>query len=122
MHELIRTATAELVGFLAKHLPALGASWWKTYVEDRLSFQQQRTVRERGLTTLEQLDFAALLRILDQNWYELSQSLNLPREGRTWIKELQGVRQPMGASVGGTGAGRGSLPRCRYPVSGSCHA
>ena len=92
MHELIRTATAELAGFLAGHLPALGESWWKTYVEDRLSFQQQRTVRERGLTTLEQLDFAALLRILDQNWYELSQSLNLPREGRTWIKELQGVR------------------------------
>ena len=92
MHELIRSATVELAGFLAKHLPAFGATWWKIHVEDRLSFQQQRTVRERGLTTLEQLDFAALLRILDQNWYELSQSLNLPREGRTWIKELQGVR------------------------------
>ena len=92
MHELIRTATAELAGFLARQLSALGASWWKAHVEDRLSFQQQRTVRERGLTTLEQLDFAALLRILDQNWYELSQSLTLPREGRTWLKELQGVR------------------------------
>ena len=92
MHDLIRTATAEFAGFLARQLPALGAFWWKTHVEDRLSFQQQRTVRERGLTTLEQLDFAALLRILDQNWYELSQSLTLPREGRTWIKELHGVR------------------------------
>ena len=92
MHELIRIATAELVVFLAKQLPALGATWWKSHVEACLSFQQQRTVRERGLTTLEQLDFAALLRVLDQNWYELSQSLTLPREGRTWIKELQGVR------------------------------
>ena len=92
MHDLIRTATVELAGFLAKHFPAFGETWWKTHVEDRLSFQQQRTVRERGLTALEQLDFAALLRILDQNWYELSQSLNLPREGRTWIKELQSVR------------------------------
>ena len=72
MHELIRTATAELVAFLATHLPTLGEGWWKTHVADRLSFQQQRTVEERGLTRLEQLDLAALLRILDQNWYELS--------------------------------------------------
>ena len=92
MHELIRTATAELVAFLATHLPTLGGGWWDTHVADRLSFQQQRTLEERGLTKLEQLDFAALLRILDQNWYELSQSLSLPREGRTWVRELQAVR------------------------------
>ena len=92
MHHLIRAATAEIASFLAAHLPSLGDDWWMTYVVDRLSFQQQRTVRERGLTTVEQLDFAALLRVLDQNWYELSQALTLPREGRTWIKELQTVR------------------------------
>ena len=92
MHELIRTATAELAAFLAAHLSALGEGWWETHVADRLSFQQQRTVEERGLTKLAQLDFAALLRILDQNWYELSQALNLPREGRTWVRELQSVR------------------------------
>ena len=92
MLELIHTATAELSVFLAKHLPTLGDDWWKTHVEDRLSFQQQRIVQERGFTTLEQLDFAALLRILDQNWNEFSRTLRLPREGRTWIKELQAVR------------------------------
>ena len=92
MHELIRTATAELAAFLATHLPAFAEGWWKTHVLDRLSFQQQRTVEERGFTRLEQLDFAALLRVLDQNWYELSQALNLPREGRTWVRELQAVR------------------------------
>lgn len=92
MHQLFRTATAEIAGFLAIHLPSLGDDWWSTHVEDRLSFQQQRTVRERGFDTLEQLDFAALLRVADQNWLELSQRLNLPREGRTWIKELQSVR------------------------------
>ncbi len=92
MHELIRIATVELAAFLATHLSTLGEGWWKTYVANRLSFQQQRTVEERGLTKLEQLDFAALLRILDQNWYELSQVLNLPREGRTLVRELQAVR------------------------------
>ena len=92
MHQLLRTATAEIAGFLAAHLPSLGDNWWTTHVEDRLSFQQQRIVRERRLTTLEQLDIAALLRVIDQNWYELSQAFTLPREGRTWIRELQTVR------------------------------
>ena len=92
MHNLIRTATTEFSAFLSMHLPSFGEGWWKTHVEDRLSFQQQRTVQQRGLTTLEQLDLTALLRILDQNWYELSRVLNLPREGRTWVRELQSVR------------------------------
>ena len=30
--------------------------------------------------------------MLDQNWFDLSNMLRLPREGRTWVKELQTVR------------------------------
>lgn len=92
MSELIQIATTELAAFLAKHLPAFGGGWWKAHVEVRLSFQQQRTVQERRITALEQLDLAALLRILDQNWHELSPMINLPREGRTLVRELQAVR------------------------------
>ena len=32
------------------------------------------------------------LRVLDQNWFELSSRYALPREARNWIKELQTVR------------------------------
>ncbi len=92
MHQLIQTATPELAAFLARRLPTLGEAWWNTHVENCLTFQQQRIVQERGLSTLEQLDFAALLRIVDQNWYELSQAVGLPRDGRMWVKELQAVR------------------------------
>ena len=92
MHDLIQSATAELADFLKTHLPALSEEWWTTHVENHLSFQQQRIVRERGLTTLDQLDFATLLRIFDRNWYELSHALNLPREVRNWAQELQTVR------------------------------
>ncbi len=92
MYQLIHLATAAIAEFLAVQLPRLDADWWTVHVEDRLSFQQQRAVKERGLNTLEQLDFAALLRLLDQNWYELSRQLNFPREGRTWIRELQTTR------------------------------
>lgn len=47
---------------------------------------------ERGVTSLKQLDLAALLRVMDQNWYDLSEALRLPRDGRTWVKELQTIR------------------------------
>ena len=92
MNDLLPLATVSLVNFLSAHLPGLSDDWWTKQVVDRLSFQQQRMVQEHGLTSLERLDLAALLRILDQNWYDLSNALRLPREGRTWVKEMQTVR------------------------------
>lgn len=92
MNDLVHITTAEIVKFLTLNLPKISEQWWEQLVVNRLSFQQQRVVRERGYNRLEQLDLAALLRILDQNWFELSRILQLPREGRNWIKELQTVQ------------------------------
>ena len=38
------------------------------------------------------LDLAALLRVLDHNWYQVSTKLNLPAESRHFVKEMQTVR------------------------------
>ncbi|MBD8552556.1 DEAD/DEAH box helicase [Sphingomonas sp. CFBP 8764] len=92
MNELLRAASRDVATFLALHLPSLSPNWWDKLVLDRLSFQQERTARERGFTRLEQFDFAALLRIFDQNWFEISAKMPLPREARSWLKELQTVR------------------------------
>jgi len=92
MHDLIKIATTELVRFLSEKLPLISEEWWVKNVIARLSFQQQRIAQERGYASLNQLDFAALLRVFDQNWFDLSNTNALPREGRTWIKELQTVR------------------------------
>ena len=46
--DLSRVATPELCNFLDKCLLGLGADWWTKHVVDRLSFQQQRMVKERG--------------------------------------------------------------------------
>lgn len=92
MYDLIRVGTVELTRFLSAELPKLSAEWWQRLVVDRLSFHQQRSVQEKKHNSLQQLDFAALLRVLDQNWNELCDRLNLPREGRSWVKELQTVR------------------------------
>jgi ATP-dependent helicase HepA len=61
MIELLRFATFDLVNFLNEQLPKLSNDWWQAHVVSRLSFQQQRTVTERGHNSLQQLDFAALL-------------------------------------------------------------
>ena len=92
MHDLIRIATRELASFLSTHLPTLGPQWWTTHVEEELTYTQQRWVRERGLTRLDQLDLAALLRIINRNWSELARTANLPREGQDWIREFQNMR------------------------------
>jgi superfamily II DNA or RNA helicase len=92
MHDLIRRATVDIAEYLSEHLPSLSPQWWQQHVLNRLSFQQQRMVQERKLDSLHKLDLAALLRIFDQNWYELSNQVDLPREARSWLKELQTVR------------------------------
>ncbi|MFH2122750.1 MAG: helicase-related protein [Pseudomonadota bacterium] len=92
MNDLIKLATRELTQFLLSVLPPLDVNWWQKLVVERLSFQQQRLVQEKGFKGLKDLDFAGLLRVLDQNWYDLSNALSLPREARNWVKELQTVR------------------------------
>ena len=92
MIDLLKSATTDLASFLGEQLPKLSADWWRSLVVERLSFQQQRMTAERGITGVKQLDLAALLRVVDQNWYELSEALRWPREGRNWVKELQTIR------------------------------
>ena len=92
MNELLHLSTRAFAGFLANVLPQLGDDWWKKRVVSSLSFQQQRLVEEKKIGDLRGFDFAALVRLIDQNWYELYNKLQLPREGRGWIKELQSIR------------------------------
>ncbi len=92
MNELLHLSTRAFAGFLSNELPRLSDDWWTKKVVSSLSFQQQRLVDEKGVRDLRELDFAALVRLVDQNWYELSNELKLPREGRGWIKELQSIR------------------------------
>lgn len=92
MNDFLNATGAVIAQWLEARLPRLSSDWWKEQVVQRLTFQQQRLVEERRITSLSSLDFAAVLRVLDQNWGELSAIENLPREARTWVKELQSIR------------------------------
>ncbi len=92
MYSVLPIVTKELANYLNNILPKLSPDWWNILVIEKLSFQQQRLVIEKNMDTLEKLDFAALLRVLDKNWYEISQKNQLEWSGLTLIKELQTVR------------------------------
>ena len=92
MTEAIREATTGLADFIETTFPKLSKDWWEQAVLGELSFQQQQIADERGHSRPQHLDFAALLRAIDRNWHRLREHLNLPSEGRNWLKELQTVR------------------------------
>ncbi len=89
---LLDQAAGALCRALESLLPALDADWWERCCVGKLSFHQRQHVERRAISQLDQLDLAALLRIVDQNWYELAGSRNWPRDGRNFVKEMQTVR------------------------------
>jgi len=92
LNSLLQKTTISLAAYLEKVLPPLFTDWWNEAVVDVLSFQQRRRVKERGGKSLTSLDLAALLRVLDQNWYQISTKLDLTSESRHFVKEMQTVR------------------------------
>jgi ATP-dependent helicase HepA len=92
LNDLLRKVTMSLAAFLEKVLPSLFEDWWENAVVNNLSFQQRRHMEQRNIGSLAALDLAALLRVLDQNWYQISAKLNFPQEARHFVKEMQTVR------------------------------
>ncbi|MEN8719226.1 MAG: Swt1 family HEPN domain-containing protein [Oceanococcaceae bacterium] len=92
MHQELNTLGRELNRFLTAKLPSIQDDWWNVLVVNEFTFQQQRLVAQRGMTSLNELDLAGLLRIVDRNWYELSRIHSFPPETRNWLKETQSIR------------------------------
>jgi len=92
MLDYLNESTPVLREFLEAKLPQISTNWWEISVLKNLTDQQARIVRQKGVDSLAGLDLAALLRIFDANYYEISQAVDIPRETRNWLKELQQVR------------------------------
>ncbi|MDA1274605.1 MAG: SNF2-related protein [Verrucomicrobia bacterium] len=92
MLTLLNESAPALRRFLGEALPRVAADWWNICVVRNLTDQQARVVRQKGLNSLDRLDLAALLRVFDANYFDVSNSTDLPRETRNWLKELQQVR------------------------------
>ena len=89
---LLHETTASLAEYLNKILPELSENWWRDKALNVLSFKQQQRVEQQGIDSLSSLDLAALLRVLDQNWYQISIKMNLSSDARHFAKEMQTIR------------------------------
>lgn len=89
---LLKTATGFLCSYLQEVLPSISQHWWNERVLRNLTPQQQRFVRDRRISSLSGLDLAALLRILDRNWFYISEKKCIPSDDRLYVKEMNAVR------------------------------
>lgn len=100
--EILKGFSLLLLSTLNNLLPKIKAEWWDSLVLDNLSFQQQSYAKQKNYSKLGDLDLAALIRVFDQNWYELSQHIKLDFQARTWLKETQSIRNRWAhAPIGG---------------------
>ena len=100
---LLKESSKQLARFLGDIMPPLFANWWNDGVVNVLSFQQRRRVKELEINSLVSLDLAALLKVFDQNWYQISSALELSSESRHFVKEMRMVRNRW-AHAGSAGA------------------
>ena len=99
VRKLLDVTQAQTLGFLSHHLPELGGqTWWKDCVLDKLTISQQRMVSELNIVALDQLDLAALLKVLARNWRELAVQAPLRRGGQTLVHELGDIRNQLAHS------------------------
>lgn len=89
---LLGECTKQLTLFLEKVLPQLFDDWWEQGVVNNLPTYQQQRIGQSNLKSLGSLDLYALLKVIDQNWYQISRKLNLTAEARHFVKEMQTVR------------------------------
>lgn len=92
MREHLVTLGLAAKQFLEEHLPATGEDWWSRGVVSALSYQQRQLAAERGWSSLDDLDVAALLRVIDGNWDTFRQRNLVGFEARNWLKESASIR------------------------------
>ena len=92
MQGYIHKAAQDLSSWLSKILPQTSDDWWNDCVLDKLSHTQSSRAREKGLSQLDELDLAALLRIADKAWYEMRAVAYLPSKKRECIRSMMRVR------------------------------
>ena len=90
--EQLTTLATLLRRFLGRELPTLGPDWWNQGVLAKLSYQQRAQADEQQWSTLDDLDVAAALRVVDQNWDLFRRRGLVKWDDRNWLKEAASVR------------------------------
>lgn len=92
MNGFMHAITVTLADWLLARLSHVCDDWWSKCVLDALSYYQRDFIVKQDITTLKQLDLAALLRIADKNWYELRNIVYLTQSERECVRHMATIR------------------------------
>lgn len=92
MNEFMFQLNEKMGIWLSKKLPAITDNWWQELVVNNLSTLQREHVFNNGITSIDGLDLAELLRVFDRNWFVITSRFFVNNRERNNIRKMQEVR------------------------------
>ena len=92
MNEYMFRLNQQIGTWLEKKLPRITDDWWQELVFNNLSPLQRETVLRNDIHEIKGLDLAALLRVLDRNWFVITSTFFINNKERGNIRTMQEVR------------------------------
>ena len=92
MNEYMFRLNQKMGAWLAKKLPKITDNWWQELVINNLSSLQKDKVLKEGIKSIDGLDLAALLRIVDRNWFAITSQFYINNKERYKIRDMQQIR------------------------------
>lgn len=92
MNEYMFRLNQKMGGWLSQKLPKITDDWWEELVINNLSMIQKEMVLREGIQETNGLDLAALLRVVDRNWFVITSIYYLNNWEREKIHEMQQIR------------------------------
>lgn len=92
MNAFMFRLSQQISSWLEPKLPKIDEDWWDELVIHNLSGLQRETVQKKGIQELGGLDLAALLRVVDRNWFLISSRFFINNKERGNVKTMQEVR------------------------------
>lgn len=82
----------QLQDWLSKRLPRITDNYWEEIVLSNVSNIQRQNINSLGITKVDELDLAALLRVIDRNWFVITSSFFINHKERSNVREMKDVR------------------------------
>ena len=92
MNEYMFRLSQQIGSWLEKKLPRITDDWWDELVFNNLSQLQRDTVIRNDINEISGLDLAALLRVLDRNWFVITSTFYINNRERGNIRTMQEIR------------------------------
>ncbi len=92
MNEYMFRLNQQIGNWLEKKLPKIADDWWQELVFNNLNPYQREVVLRNNIHEMSGLDLAAILRVLDRNWFVITSTFFMNNKERGKIRAMQEIR------------------------------